>query len=107
MHLAVPAGTHRPTIDYPPTQVHVFQAATFDLGRLARHGKQGEQFWISDRERTVVDGFRLRHRLGEHVAHAALRRYLQGRAQPARLAEYARALRVWGPLTGALRVLQA
>lgn len=41
------------------------------------------------------------------MAHAALRRYLQGRAQPARLSEYARALRVWGPLTGALRVLQA
>lgn len=107
VHLAVPEGMHRPTIDYPPTRVHVFQAATFDLGRLARRGEQGEQFWISDRERTVADAFRLRHRLGEDVAHAALRRYLQGRAQPARLSEYARALRVWGPLTGALRVLQA
>lgn len=107
VHLAVPEGTHRPTIDYPPIRVHVFQAATFGLGRLARRGEQGERFWISDRERTVVDAFRLRHRLGEDVAHAALRRYLQGRAQPARLSEYARALRVWGPLTGALRVLQA
>ncbi|MDQ3708580.1 MAG: type IV toxin-antitoxin system AbiEi family antitoxin domain-containing protein [Actinomycetota bacterium] len=107
VHLAVPEGTHRPTIDYPPTQVHVFQASTFDLGRLARHGEQGERFWITDRERTVVDAFRLRHRIGEDVAHAALRRYLQGRAQPARLSEYARALRVWGPLTAALRVLQA
>jgi|SRR5665811_233967 len=107
VHLAVPEGTHRPTIDYPPTQVHVFQAATFDLGRLAQRGEQGERFCISDRERTVVDAFRLRHRLGEDVAHAALRRYLQSRAQPARLSEYARALRVWGPLTGALRVLQA
>src|SRR5680860_557560 len=90
-----------------PTRVHVFQAATFDLGRLAQRGEQGERFCISDRERTVVDAFRLRHRLGEDVAHAALRRYLQSRAQPARLSEYARALRVWGPLTGALRVLQA
>jgi hypothetical protein len=99
--------THRPTIDYPPTRVHVFQASTFDLGRLAQRGEQGEQFWISNRERTVVDAFRLRHRLGEDVAHAALRRYLQGRARPARLAEYASVLRVWGPLTGALRVLQA
>lgn len=44
VHLAVPAGTHRPAIDYPPTQVHVFQASTFDLGRLARHGEQGERF---------------------------------------------------------------
>jgi predicted transcriptional regulator of viral defense system len=107
VHLAVPAGAHRPTIDYPPTRVHVFQASTFGLGRLAQQGEQGERFWISDRERTVVDAFRLRHRLGEDLAHAALRRYLQGRAQPARLSDYARALRVWGPLTGALRVLQA
>jgi len=107
VHLAVPEGTHRPTIDYPPTRVHVFQASTFDLGRLARRGEQGEQFWVSDRERTVVDAFRLRHRLGEDLAHTALRRYLQGRAQPGRLSEYARALRVWGPLTGVLRVLQA
>ena len=107
VHLAVPEGTHRPIIDFPPTRVHVFGAATFDVGRLARRGEQGEQFWISDRERTVVDAFRLRHRLSEDVAHAALRRYLQGRGQPARLAEYARALRVWGPVTGALRVLQA
>src|SRR5680860_992439 len=107
VHLAVPEGTHRPIIDYPPTRVHVFQASTFDLGRVARRGEQGEQFWVSDRERTVVDAFRLRHRLGEDLAHTALRRYLQGRAQPGRLSEYARALRVWGPLTGVLRVLQA
>lgn len=107
VHLAVPAGTHRPTIDYPPTRVHVFHAPTFGLGRLERHGEHGERVWISDRERTVVDAFRLRHRLGEDVAHAALRRYLQRRAQPGRLSDYARALRVWGPLTGALRVLQA
>jgi predicted transcriptional regulator of viral defense system len=107
VHLAVPAGTHRPTIDYPPTRVHVFQASTFGLGRLEQRGEHGERFWISDRERTVVDAFRLRHRIGEDVAHAALRRYLQGRAQPAQLSDYARTLRVWGPVTGALRVLQA
>jgi predicted transcriptional regulator of viral defense system len=107
VHLAVPAGTHRPTIDYPPTRVHVFQASTFGLGRLEQRGEHGERFWISDRERTVVDAFRLRHRIGEDVAHAALRRYLQGRAQPAQLSDYALTLRVWGPVTGALRVLHA
>ena len=32
IHLAVPKGTHRPTIDYPPTHVHVFMADTFDIG---------------------------------------------------------------------------
>jgi predicted transcriptional regulator of viral defense system len=107
VHVAVPAGSHRPVIDYPPTRVHVFHAATFDLGRLEVAGERGERFWISDRERTVADAFRLRHLLGEEVAHAALRRYLQGGHQGARLAEVARGLRAWGPLSAALRVLQA
>lgn len=46
----------------------------------------GERFWISDRERTVVDTFRLRHLIGEGMANAALRRYLGDRPKPGRLA---------------------
>lgn len=107
VHFAVPQGSHRPAIDYPPTRVHVFQASTFALGRASRTEEHGERFWISDRERSVVDAFRLRHLVGEDAANAALRRYLQARPHPARLAEYARQLRVWGPLAGALRILQA
>jgi predicted transcriptional regulator of viral defense system len=107
VHVAVPAGAHRPTIDYPPTQIHVFAADTFGLGRLEVVGEAGERFWISDRERTVVDAFRLRHRVGEDLAYAGLRRYLQGRPQLARLAEIAQTLRAWGPLSDALQVLQS
>ncbi|CAN5143608.1 type IV toxin-antitoxin system AbiEi family antitoxin domain-containing protein [soil metagenome] len=106
VHLAVPQGTHRPTIDYPPTQVHVFGSPTFELGRLAVTLEHGERFSISDRERTVVDAFRLRHRIGEDLAYAALRGYLDTRPKPGRLAELARQLRAWGPLDAALRVLQ-
>lgn len=108
VHLAVPEGSHRPTIDYPPTRVHVFQAATFELGRLEMDGDGGGRFWISDRERTVVDAFRLRHRLGENLAHTALRRYMDApRPRIARTADLAQQLRVWGPLSTAIRLLQA
>lgn len=106
VHVAVPEGSHRPTIDYPPTRVHVFRSATFGLGRVRVKLDRGEHFWISDRERTVVDVFRLRHLMGEDVAHSALRRYLSSRPKPARVAEVARALRVWAPLSRAMRVLQ-
>ncbi|MGH3481372.1 MAG: type IV toxin-antitoxin system AbiEi family antitoxin domain-containing protein [Nocardioidaceae bacterium] len=106
VHLAVPEGSHRPTIDHPPTKVHVFRAPAFDLGRVEIKEERGERFWISDRERTVVDAFRLRHLIGEDMAHAALRRYLRDRPKPARLAEMARELRVWTPVASALRVLQ-
>lgn len=107
VHLAVPEGTHRPTIDYPPTAVHVFRAEKFDLGRTEVREEVGERYWISDRERTVVDTFRLRHLVGEDLAHGALRRYLRGRPKQARLVELARELRAWTPLSMALRVLEA
>ena len=107
VHLAVPEGSHRPTIDYPPTGIHVFRAATFGLGRIEVREEHGERFWISDRERTVVDAFRLRHLVGEDMANAALRRYLADRPKPGRVADLARALRVWTPLASAMRVLQA
>jgi predicted transcriptional regulator of viral defense system len=107
VHLAVPEGSHRPAIDHPPTTVHVFRAETFDLGRIEIREEGGERFWITDRERTVVDAFRLRHRLGEDEANRALRRYLaQPRPKLARLADLARQLRVSTPVRSALRVLQ-
>jgi predicted transcriptional regulator of viral defense system len=108
VHLAVPEGSHRPMIDHPPTRIHVFRAATFDLGRTEVHEERSERFWITDRERSVIDAFRLRHLVGETTAHSALRRYLgQPRPRTARLAELARLLRVSGPVTSTLRVLQA
>lgn len=108
VHLAVPEGSHRPTIDFPPTIVHVFGSATFDLGRVEVRETSGESFWITDRERSVVDAFRLRHLLGETVANQALRRYLsQPRPRLARLDELARELRASTAVRSALRVLVA
>jgi predicted transcriptional regulator of viral defense system len=107
VHLAVPSGSHRPVIDYPPTLVHVFHAGTFAIGRTEVTAQTGERFWISDRERTIADAMRLRHLTGEDLAYAALRRYLQARPSPARLAEVARPLRAWGALSEALRILQS
>jgi predicted transcriptional regulator of viral defense system len=108
VHLAIPKGSHRPTISYPPTTVHVFRAETFDLGRIEVREPSGERFWISDRERSVVDAFRLRHLIGEDEATRALRRYLdQPRSSLARLADLARDLRASTPIGAALRIMQA
>lgn len=106
IHLAVPEGSHRPVIEYPPTKVHVFGRQTFELGRMEVREERGEHFWITDRERTVVDAFRLRHRIGEDLAHDALRRYLRNRPKPARVSELAHALRVRAPVVDAIRLLQ-
>lgn len=106
VHLAVPDGAHRPMIDHPSTRVHVFGAKTFELGRVAA-GEKSAPFWITDRERTVVDAFRMRHVVGEEVALGALRRYVSNRGRLPRLVALAREFRVGTPVTSALRVLQA
>jgi predicted transcriptional regulator of viral defense system len=94
VHVAVARGRHRPQIGYPPTQVHVFAAETFDLGRVQAPIESGERVAISSRERTIVDLLRMRSRVGRDQALAALRRYLQGDdARPGELLALARRLR--------------
>jgi predicted transcriptional regulator of viral defense system len=105
--LAVPKGAHRPRIDTPPTRIHVFQADTFDLGRTVIHVAPEVQFSITDRERSVVDAFRLRHRIGEDLAVGAMRRFLrQPQSKPNQVLEIATQLRVRSPVLSALRLLQ-
>lgn len=105
--LAVPRGTHRPRIDHPPTRVHVFRADTFGLGRTEVTVEPAASFAITDPERTVVDAFRLRHRMGEDLAVGGLRRYLRRpRPKPGRVLDLARELGVRAPVMHALRVLQ-
>lgn len=106
VHLAVPKGTHRPIIDYPPVRVHVFAAGTFDLGRERVRLESGEEIRIYSPKRSVVDAMRLRGQVGANVAYEALRRYLRRPgASPGDLLRLARRLRVGGPMADALEVL--
>jgi len=108
VHFAVPRGRHRPRIAYPPTQVHVFAAATFELGRELRRIESGETIAISSRERTVVDLLRLRTQVGRDQALSALRRYLQSEAaRPGELLSLARRLRAGTVLAAAMEPLLA
>ena len=108
VHVAVPRGRHRPRIAYPPTQVHVFAAATFEIGREHRRIESGESIAISSRERTVVDLLRMRSRVGRDQALAALRRYLQGEdARPGELLALARQLRAGTVVATAMEPLLA
>jgi predicted transcriptional regulator of viral defense system len=58
VHLAVRKGGTRPTIDYPPTAIHVFNARTFDVGRTRVEAGDGEGdvdpvSWTPDTRETV------------------------------------------------------
>jgi predicted transcriptional regulator of viral defense system len=106
VHVAVPRGTHRPSIDQPATRVHVFDAATFDLDRQLAHTDANEPFWVYSPERSIVDAMRMSRWVGRDVALHALRRYMAGQgAKPARIAELARELGGSAQLRPALEAL--
>jgi predicted transcriptional regulator of viral defense system len=106
VHVAVPRGAHRPSIDQPVTRVHVFDAGTFDLDRRQARTDADEPFWIYSPERSVVDAMRMSRWVGRDVALHALRRYMTRRgAKPARLAELARELGGSAQLRPALETL--
>jgi predicted transcriptional regulator of viral defense system len=106
VHLAVPRGSRPPSIDYPPTRVHVFAADTFDLGRERVRLESGEEINVYSPERSVVDAVRMRGRVGADVAYEALRRYLRRPGSSSgELLRLARRLRAGGPVADALEVL--
>lgn len=106
VHLAVPKGAHRPTIDRPRTKVHVFDASTFSLERQEEALFTGERFWIYSRERSVVDALRMRKRFGGGPGLESLRNYLAGRRpNRRRLVELSRQLNVEKALANALEIL--
>lgn len=108
VQIAVPTGDRPPQISQPPTDVFRFDTASFELGLSSVEAAKGEHVRIYGPARTVVDLMRLRHRLGEPLAHGALRRYLRRRdARPASLLQLAAELDVRGPVQRALDVALA
>jgi predicted transcriptional regulator of viral defense system len=108
VHIALPRGSHRPHIDFPATEVHVFAAATFGLEHREETSETGERLSIYSPERAVVDAMRLSHRVGRDTALQALKRYLRrADAQPRRLVAVARELGGQRRLTDALEVVMS
>jgi predicted transcriptional regulator of viral defense system len=108
VHVSVARGKRRPTIQYPPTKVHVFAAANFSLERRLERLESNDRVAMYSSERTVVDLMRLREHIGSDVALSALRRYLERpRARPGRVLELARELRAERAMSDALTTLLA
>jgi len=92
--IAVSSDSMRPVLPaYPPTQLVVTPAASFELGLVKETGAHGK-LRIYDRERTVCDFFRKRGILGEDLALEVLKNYMNGKRRLQILFEYAGKLRV-------------
>ena len=106
MHVAVPRGAHRPSIDQPPTKVHVIDAGTFAVDRQQARTDADEPFRVYSPERSAIDAIRMGRWVGHDVALHALRRYMaQQGASAAHLAELARGLGGSARLQPALEAL--
>lgn len=94
VHIAVPRGSRRPTISYPPTVVAQYATKTFSLGIERFEAAPGETIPVYSPARSVVDAMRHRSRIGETLALSALSRYLRrnGRGGVGELQDIAREL---------------
>jgi predicted transcriptional regulator of viral defense system len=108
VQIAVPRTSRPPQISFPPTSVFRFEPSAFELGLTHVQAAPGEPIRIYDPTRTVVDLMRLRHRIGEPTALAAIHRYLRRQdARPTELLRIAGKLRAYGPVLHAVDVASA
>lgn len=92
--IALPPGTKRPEIDYPPTRVFWFSGDSYIAGVEVRD-IDCVPLRIYGAAKTVADCFKFRNKIGIDVAVEALRTGLEeDRVRPAELLGYARVCRV-------------
>jgi predicted transcriptional regulator of viral defense system len=104
--IALPRGTRTPATS-ARVQWHLFDAATFDVGRETLRLDSDTHIGLYSAERSIIDAFRTRGHGGHELAHDALKRWLRRRgAQPAVLLKLAtRFPRAAAPLRKALEIL--
>ncbi len=72
--LALPRGTERPRIDQPPVKIYWTVPRIFACG-IEQHRVDGRTIRVYSPERTLVDCFRYRNKIGLDTAIEALRLY--------------------------------
>jgi predicted transcriptional regulator of viral defense system len=72
--IALKEGTKTPRIDFPPLSVHRFSRASFEAG-ITIHKIDGIPVRIYNQEKTLVDCFKFRNKLGMDVVLEAVKRY--------------------------------
>jgi predicted transcriptional regulator of viral defense system len=92
--IALPQGTARPKLDWPPLRVYRFSGAMFTLD-IETHRCDGIGLRVYGAAKTVADCFKFRNRLGIEVAVEALRTGIgERKITPAELLRAARTCRV-------------
>lgn len=104
--IALPKGTSRPRLEWPPLRVYWFSGRLYTEG-IETHTRDGVTLKVYGAARTVADCFRLRSRLGIAVAVEALRTGLDERIfTPDGIMRVAQRLRVAGVVRPYLEAMQ-
>lgn len=106
VHIAVPRGSHRPSISYPPTKVSQYAAGTFDFAVQRFEAAPGETIPVYSPARAVVDAMRLGRVEGRGLALTALNRYLRRTGQQG-VADLQRAARELGGMPAIRPAIEA
>lgn len=94
VYIAVSQKANLPSGDTPPISAHRFSDASFLIG-IEKHILDGAEVKIYDPEKTLVDCFKFRNKIGMDIVLEALKKYRnQGRMKLDKLQEYAKACRV-------------
>lgn len=94
VYMALPIGTKKPWLDYPPLEVYWLSQKTYSSG-IEEHIIDGIPVHIYCREKTVADCFKFRNKIGSDIAIEALKDYLHQPGQDINtLMRYARIDRV-------------
>lgn len=94
VNIALPAGMKTPKLDYPPIKVYRLNKASYEAG-LETHQLDGVSIRIYDPEKTLVDCFKFRNKIGMDVVLEALRFYKEKQTiNVQKLMKYAKICRV-------------
>ncbi|MGD8781971.1 MAG: Abortive infection protein AbiEi [Ignavibacteria bacterium] len=78
IYVALPMNTPRFNIGYPPCRVYYFERNKYELGVREIDTGSG-RIKIYSKEKTIVDLFRYKNKLGEDVALESLKTYMRSR----------------------------
>jgi predicted transcriptional regulator of viral defense system len=94
LSLAVPRNTWCPEIDYPPVEYHQFSGKAYEAG-IEIHKIDGVEVKVYNVEKTLVDCFKYRNKLGMDVVLEALKFYKEKKKfKVDKIMEYAQVCRV-------------
>ncbi len=94
VHVAVPRDSRAPSLDYPPIQAYRFSNTAYNSG-IEIHQMDGAIVKIYNPQKTLVDCFKFRNKIGMDVVLEALKLYKRRKKlNLGKLLEYARSCRV-------------